>query len=406
MSSGLSLRERVALAALRGVNTASRLLRRGSGTVAGGRVGLRLAPTLLASLARGRTIVVVSGTNGKTTTTALCVAGWGGEVTTNRTGANMPAGHVAALAASDNERVVLEVDEAWLADVIAATRPRVAVLLNLSRDQLDRANEVRRLAERWRQCLADPANAELTVVANANDPLVVYAALEAGDVRWCDVPTGWTLDARSCPRCTLALHHGEGEWQCSCGLAKPATTTAFEGEDLSVDQVRVPLALAIPGQFNRANAAMAATALVEVGVAIDESLTRMGAVTGVEGRFTTRAWNGHHLHLLLAKNPAGFDALLSTLSDDASDVWVAINANGADGRDPSWLYDVAFERLAGHRVWCFGDRRLDLATRLDYAGVNFEVADDPLHVPIAPGVVALLANYTAFQEWLARSVPC
>ncbi|MGD0055770.1 MAG: Mur ligase family protein [Acidimicrobiales bacterium] len=192
MSSGLSLRERVALAALRGVNTASRLLRRGSGTVAGGRVGLRLAPTLLASLARGRTIVVVSGTNGKTTTTALCVAGWGGEVTTNRTGANMPAGHVAALAASDNERVVLEVDEAWLADVIAATRPRVAVLLNLSRDQLDRANEVRRLAERWRQCLADPANAELTVVANANDPLVVYAALEAGDVRWCDVPTGWT----------------------------------------------------------------------------------------------------------------------------------------------------------------------------------------------------------------------
>jgi len=82
-------------------------------------VGLRIAPTLLDSLARGRTIIVVSGTNGKTTTTALCVAGWGGDVTTNRTGANMPAGHVAALAGSSSEKVVLEADEAWLADVVS-----------------------------------------------------------------------------------------------------------------------------------------------------------------------------------------------------------------------------------------------------------------------------------------------
>ena len=406
MSAALSLRERVALFALRLVNRASRALKRGSGTVAGGRVGLRLAPSLLASLARGRTIIAVSGTNGKTTTTALCVAGWGGEVTTNATGANMPAGHAAALAATSNDRVVLEVDEAWLADVVAATRPAVAALLNLSRDQLDRANEVRQLAERWRQCLGDPRNGDLVVVANANDPLVVYAALGANHVRWCDVPTGWTLDARSCPRCTLALHHGENSWSCSCGLAKPATTTSIDGDDLLVDAGRAELALALPGQFNRANAAMAATALAEVGVDLGESLTRMGAVEGVEGRYTTRAWNGHHLHLLLAKNPAGFDALLSTVSADESDVWVAINANVADGRDPSWLYDVNFERLAGHRVWCFGERRLDLATRLDYAGVNFVVADDPLRVPIASESVELLANYTAFQEWLARSVPC
>jgi UDP-N-acetylmuramyl tripeptide synthase len=406
MGSGRSPRENAAILALRATNRASRLLHRGAGTVAGGRVGLRLAPSLLTTLARGRTIIIVSGTNGKTTTTALCVAGWGGEVTTNRTGANMPAGHVAALAGSSNESVVLEADEAWLSDVVAATRPRVVVLLNLSRDQLDRANEVRQLAERWRLCLGEPANDDVTVVANANDPLVVYAALDVTNVRWCDVPTSWTLDARSCPRCTRALQHSEHGWSCSCGLAKPTCTTSLVGVDLQVGASRAHLELAIPGEFNRANAAMAVTALVQVGVPLEESLARMGEVTSVEGRYTTRAWNGHRLRLLLAKNPAGFDALLSTVPADGAEVWVAINANVADGRDPSWLYDVAFDRLAGHRVWCFGDRRLDLATRLDYAGVDFEIVDNPLVVPIGPAPVALLANYTAFQEWMARSVPC
>src|ERR1700722_15990512 len=116
MATGRSTRERVAIAGLKTVNWASRVTNRGAGTVAGGRVGLAIAPRLLASLARNRTIIVVSGTNGKTTTTALCVAGWGGLVTTNNTGANMPAGHVAALAGSSTTKVVLEADEAWLAE--------------------------------------------------------------------------------------------------------------------------------------------------------------------------------------------------------------------------------------------------------------------------------------------------
>jgi UDP-N-acetylmuramyl tripeptide synthase len=97
----------------------------------------------------------VSGTNGKTTTTALVAVGWGGEVVTNETGSNMPAGHVAALAQSNSPRASLEVDEAWLAEVIRHVEPRVVVLLNLSRDQLDRANEVRQMAERWRQVLPE-----------------------------------------------------------------------------------------------------------------------------------------------------------------------------------------------------------------------------------------------------------
>lgn len=398
-------RETLAVGALRSVNWLSRVTGRGAGTVAGGRVGLRIAPNLLAILARDRTVIVVSGTNGKTTTTALCVSGWGGDVTTNSTGANMPAGHVAALADSASTRVVLEADEAWLPDVLVAVSPKVVILLNLSRDQLDRANEVRQMSERWRVSLASLGR-DVVVVANANDPLVVYAALDAGTVRWCDVPTTWTLDAQSCPRCTQPLEHSSSGWRCSCGLARPDDVTTSLGEDLIVAGERVALSLLIPGEFNRGNAAMAATALREVGVPLTQSISRMQLVTGVAGRYTLRSWRGRQLRLLLAKNPAGFDALLSTIDPEPTDVWVAINANIADGRDPAWLYDVAFEALKGHVVWCLGDRRLDLATRLDYAGVEFRIVDDLSHLPATSQPVALLANYTAFQEWMGRTTPC
>ncbi|MGB8197460.1 MAG: hypothetical protein WCF25_10695, partial [Acidimicrobiales bacterium] len=94
------MRDQVASVAVRTVNRLSRLTGKGSGTVVGGKVGMKIAPDLVSSLARGRTIILVSGTNGKTTTTSMVVAGWGGPVTTNETGANMPAGHAAALAQS------------------------------------------------------------------------------------------------------------------------------------------------------------------------------------------------------------------------------------------------------------------------------------------------------------------
>src|ERR1700722_14487071 len=169
-------RDQVAAAAVRTVNRLSRMTGRGSGTVVGGRVGMEIAPDLVPSLDSERTVILVSGTNGKTTTTSMVVAGWGGTVATNETGANMPAGHLAALVESKSEHVALEGDEAWLADTLNATRPSGVILLNLSRDQMDRANEVRHLAERWRKALEAHGDDELVVVANANDPLVVYAA--------------------------------------------------------------------------------------------------------------------------------------------------------------------------------------------------------------------------------------
>jgi UDP-N-acetylmuramyl tripeptide synthase len=405
MSNGPGIRDYLAISGVRLVNRLSRMTRRGSGTVAGGRVGLRLAPDLLATMSQGRTTVLVSGTNGKTTTTSLITVGWGGPVTFNATGANMPAGHVAALAESSERRTVLEVDEAWLPTVLAATGPRVVVLLNLSRDQLDRASEVRQMAERWRGALAQSSGTEV-VVANANDPLVVYAAEEAARVVWCDVPTTWRADAVSCPKCTSALSHDANSWHCRCGVAQPHVVTSTLGGELVVGGHLVELDLAMPGEFNRANAAMALTALDVVGVDLAEAVQRINAVSSVAGRFSLRQWSGHRFRLLLAKNPAGFAAMLGTVPRDESDVWVAINARVADGRDPSWLFDVPFEELAGHRVFAMGDRRLDLATRLDYAGVDYVIVDDESTVPVSSDVTLLLANYTAFSDWLARSSPC
>ena len=403
MPSTLTPRSRVAAGAVRAVNRLSRRLGRGAGTVAGGRVGLALDPRLLERLAAGRTTIVVTGTNGKTTTTAFVGAGWGGLVASNATGANMPPGHVAALVESRAPHVVLETDEAWLGEVIARTVPSAVVLLNLSRDQLDRASEVRQMAERWRRCLSGEDARGVVVVANANDPLVVYAAEVAPDVRWCDVATVWRGDATSCPKCTRPLGDDATGWRCECGFARPTTLTTTLGEELVVEGVTARLALHVPGGFNAANAAMAATALAVVGVPVSESVERMNAVTEVAGRFARRRWRGRALRLVLAKNPAGFAAVLPIVEPAPTELWIAINDQVADGRDPSWLYDVPFEVLAGREVKCLGSRRLDLAARLDYAGVDATVIDDPAALGTGADPVWLIGNYTAFAHWLKAS---
>ncbi|MHB2028756.1 MAG: Mur ligase family protein, partial [Acidimicrobiales bacterium] len=253
-----SLRDAVAKGAAKSANRLSRRFSKGSGTVIGGRIGLAMAPNLLSSLARGRDVILVSGTNGKTTTTAMIATGWGVQVASNDTGSNMLAGLAAALVSSNSSAAVLEVDESWLPSAAIATSPRVIVLLNLSRDQLDRASEVRLIAERWRAFFSGAPSA--VIVANANDPLVVYAAETATRVLWCDVPTMWIGDAVSCPHCTRPLQFRDDSWSSECGFSKPAEPTTILNGELEIGQSQVDLNLALPGSFNRANAAVALTA--------------------------------------------------------------------------------------------------------------------------------------------------
>lgn len=395
------MRSSFAVQLVRFVNWASVKLHRGSGTVAGGRVGLRLAPKLLSDLARGREIVLVTGTNGKTTTTSMVRAGWGEPCISNETGANMPAGHVAALCASAAQKVVLETDEAWLDSVATSTNPKVIVLLNLSRDQLDRVSEVRQLAERWRSLFEKLNPAVTTVVANANDPLTVYAARGYTNVSWVDVPAQWNSDASSCPVCTKHIQFRQHNWFCDCGFEKPLVLAAQLRDDFSSGAVHLPIQLSMPGNFNKSNAAIALVALSKLGVAFREALPAIEALRDVQGRFSVRSWHGHEVQVALAKNPSGFAAMLETLSDDDLFVAIGINARIADGKDPSWLYDIPVECLRSKTVYCFGDRALDLAARLDYANIAFTLDEEMW--PQDARVVPLIANYTAFSEVLAVS---
>ncbi len=380
------MRAQLASATTRAVNAASRRLGRGQGTVAGGRAGLRLDPRLLEHLSAGRQIVLVTGTNGKTTTTRLVTVGLestGEAVVTNETGSNMPPGHVAALAGTDAPRAVLEVDEAYLPRVLTATTAAAAVLLNLSRDQLDRMNEVRMVAGRWRAALA--AAPHTHVIANADDPLVVWGAGAARDVHWVAVGLRWQLDAVGCPSCDERITFGEGTWSCaSCGFTRPEPEASLvPGPDGTAHAVwadgrTCPLHLQLPGRFNLANALMAAVASEACGVDAGSALTAMASVHEVAGRFTVRDFGDVGARLMLAKNPAGWDELLDLVAGTETPLVVSINARVADGTDPSWLWDVPFERLAGRVVVATGERCRDLSVRLHYADVTHAMETDPV----------------------------
>src|SRR5579864_5008654 len=205
--SRLPMRARVATTVGGAAATVSRLAGKGDGSVIGGVISLRLAPDLLSLLAAGRQVVLVTGTNGKTTTTKLITAALaplGGEIASNIYGANMEAGLTSALTRAPGARVaVLETDEKYIPAMVRATRPKVVVLLNLSRDQMDRAAEIWLLARRWRDALA--AAPGCRVVANADDPLVAWAASSARQVTWVAAGQRWREDSWCCPNCGAHL---------------------------------------------------------------------------------------------------------------------------------------------------------------------------------------------------------
>jgi UDP-N-acetylmuramyl tripeptide synthase len=386
--------------------------------VAGGRAGLRVDPRLLEHLSAGRQVALVSGTNGKTTTTRLltvALGATGDAVVSNETGSNMPPGHVAALAGSAAPRAVLEVDEVWLPRVLSATGAVAVVLLNLSRDQLDRTNEVRMVAGRWRAALA--AAPRTHVVANADDPLVVWGAGAAPDVHWVGAGLRWQHDAVGCPSCEGRIEFGDGTWACrDCGFARPEVEVDLvagagggaDGPPTAVwaDGRRHELRLALPGRFNQANALLAAVAAQACGIDAAAALEAMASVREVAGRFTVRSFGAAQARLMLAKNPAGWDELLDLVAASPAPLVVSINARVADGADPSWLWDVPFERLAGRTVVATGDRYRDLSVRLQYAEVAHTTEPSPVGAvtEAAAGdptaLVDVIGNYTAFHDLL------
>jgi UDP-N-acetylmuramyl tripeptide synthase len=387
----------------------SRSLGKGEGSVIGGRVTLVLDPDGLENLARGRTVAVVSGTNGKTTTTSMLSAALGTlePVATNLAGANMFGGMVSAMSSSRARLVVLETDEGHLPRTIAATKPRVVVLLNLSRDQLDRVGEVRMQAEKWRDSLQNFAG---LVVANADDPMVVWAAQVVRSVVWVAAGSSWRLDASSCPNCGAQIDWNGGEWRCSsCDLKRPAPHAFVASSTVAArrggGEVRVPIDLKIPGDVNRRNAAVALTAATLLGADPRKAGRALGRLEGTGGRFASVTIAGCKARLILAKNPAGWTEALRIAQTDATAAVIGINARVQDGRDPSWLWDVPFEQLEGRFVVATGERGRDLAVRLRYAGVDHVFIADPVRAVqtaaerAAGQEVDVMGNYSAFQDF-------
>lgn len=361
----------------------SRSLGLGRGETLTGRVLLTLDPDALRQLAVGRDIVLVSGTNGKTTTTANLakIIAWGTDegVSTSQFGANMTAGIVAALSSQPQHRyVVLECDEMYLPAIYEAVSPKVVVLLNLSRDQLHRTGEVRKVANLWHNTFVHD---DVTLVIDRDDPFLEYAASQAGHVLRVTFGGRRHPDAATCPACSQLLDWSSGDYRCSCGLGT------------ALPQVRSDRNLRGPAR----NSVLAIEAARLMGAEIPvEVAAEMTA--DAPDRVSTFTIAGIVIPTRLAKNPESWRETLAAIS--AQHVILSLNARGIDGRDTSWLWDVDFRPLLGKDVICTGDRRLDIAYRLSVQGCKVRVAGtfkEAVELAKSKDIEAI-ASYTAYQD--------
>ncbi len=379
--------------------TLSRRSGLGAGGVVGGRVLLALAPNAVRELSRGRSVTLVSGTNGKTTTTAFLTAALRTlePTATNADGANTRAGLAGTLARSSARQVVLETDEGWLPWMLGEAPQAEPVLLNLSRDQLHRHHEVAHVARTWHGALSGTAH----VVANADDPGVVMAALAARRQTWVAAGARWSQDTLVCPRCGGECRREGEDWGCACGLRRPRPDWWLEDGELVNERGRLSLHLSLPGEVNHANAAMAVAAAARHGVAPADAVAAMHEISSVVGRYDVFLTSSHRARLILAKNPASWAEALRTVASTPAPLVLAFNCEGVDGRDPSWLYDVPFADLAGRPVVVTGRRSTDMLVRLEMDGLDDVAVAPDVAAAVAmlpPGEVTVVANYTAFQD--------
>lgn len=402
----ITSRGRVALSAGAAARWASRVTGRGAGAMIGGLVAMTLDKSILRQLGAGRRSVVVTGTNGKSTTTRMTAAALAtmGPVATNAEGANMDAGLVAALAGAPKAGLAaLEVDEMHVPHVLDAVEASVVVMLNLSRDQLDRVGEINHIERTLRAGLAKHPNA--VVVANCDDVLMASAAYDSPNVVWVAAGGGWASDSVSCPRSgEIIVRDGDGgkDWR-STGTDFTRPTPQWWFDDHNVygpAGLVLPMTLSLPGTVNRGNAAQAIAAAVALGADPAAAVAAVSTVDEVAGRYRTVQIGNHTARVLLAKNPAGWQEALSMIDKDAAGVVISVNGQVPDGEDLSWLWDVRFEHFEQTDVVAAGERGTDLAVRLGYAGVDHTLVHDTLAAIAScpPGHVEVIANYTAFLQ--------
>ncbi|PSR62721.1 DUF1727 domain-containing protein [Nocardia sp. MDA0666] len=399
----ISVRGRLALRAAAAASWASQKAGRGKGSMIGGLIALQIAPDIMTQLGRDRRTVLVTGTNGKSTTTRMTAAALAelGRVVTQADGANMDAGIVAALSVDRAAPLAaIEVDELHLPHVADALNPAAVVLLNLSRDQLDRVGEINMIERKLREGMA--RHPDTVLIANCDDVLITSIGYDHPNVVWVSAGSGWAVDATSCPRSGEPIVWEGNHWRSTgADFHRPDPQWWVDAEYLcGPDGLKLPLHLALPGRANRGNAAQAVAAAVALGGRAETAAQAAGTVREIAGRYRTVQVGEHSARLLLAKNPAGWQEALSMIDPDATGLVIAVNGQVPDGEDLSWLWDVRFEHFEGTQVVAAGERATDLGVRLTYAGVEHTTVPNPLRAIAScpPGRVEVLANYTAFRD--------
>ncbi len=375
----------------------------------GGLVAMTLDRSILRQLGQDRRSVVVTGTNGKSTTTRMTAAALAtiGSVASNSEGANMDAGLVAALAgAREATLAALEVDEMHVPHVSDAVNPAVIVLLNLSRDQLDRVGEINHIERTLRGGLARHRDA--VIVANCDDVLMTSAAYDSPNVVWVAAGGSWSGDSVSCPRSGEIIERNGRDWHSTgSDFKRPSPQWWYDDTHIyGPDGLALPMTLALPGAVNRGNATQAVAAAVALGADPAAAVAAVSGVDEVAGRYRTVQIGSHTARILLAKNPAGWQEALSMVDKHGAGVVIAVNGQVPDGEDLSWLWDVRFEHFDDTVVVAAGERGTDLAVRLGYAGVEHSLVHDTVAAidSCPPGHVEVIANYTAFLQ-LNRRIP-
>jgi lipid II isoglutaminyl synthase (glutamine-hydrolysing) len=435
------------IAAARAVGGLARRAGRGGGTSLPGRMLVALEPHAISELAArlSRGSVVISATNGKTTTaamTASILARSGTALVHNRAGANMAGGVASTLLSAARrgrgiagELGLFEVDEFWLERLVSELEPRAVLLCNLFRDQLDRYGELETIADRWAAVVSSlPSSTRL--ILNADDPLIADLGRDSASVTFFGIedPTAavpemqHASDSKHCRRCGAAyvydtIYMGHlGRYHCPrCGMRRPTPTVAAEriglhGTRSASFGLRTPggsidVALPLPGLYNVYNALAAAALCLALDASEEDVVDGLSSVAAAFGRAEAITIGKTELSTLLVKNPAGANEIIRTLAleEGQLDLLAILNDRTADGRDVSWVWDADFELLADRvrSAVCAGTRAAELAVRLKYAGVptdrlrvahRLEDALDLALAQVVAGRLYVLPTYTALLE--------
>lgn len=429
----------------------ARAFHMGGGTSFPGILARKIEPATLRklSLRLKQGAVMVTGTNGKTTTNKMLnniLKQVGISPIYNISGANLPGGvttafldHATLMGRPKSDLALLEIDEAAMPRVAADVVPRVVIVTNFFRDQLDRYGELDHTVALIRSALATlPASS--TVLLNADDPLVsslgkdlaaqvIYFGLE--DARQEAGEKFQTADAKFCTNCGAeysysAVYYGHlGKYRCPrCGNARPdpqiyASSIEIEGMQRSRIHVVTPqkqfsLTLNLPALYNVYNALVAVGAALSLGIEVEAIRKGIESVSSAFGRMEKISIEGKEVVMALVKNPTGFNEVLHTLLSDKQPkkLMILINDNPADGEDVSWLWDVDFEMLAEPGIVestvVSGIRAGDMAVRLKYAGADvgrlridgdFKSAFRSALAGVNPGeTLYVLPTYTAMLD--------